>query len=138
MTDHASIPARFLDVDECWDRIRSQQVGRLVTVVAGRPDIFPVNYILDDDHIVIRTAEGSKLAGAIASAEVLFEIDHTDDERHAGWSVVVRGVAREPKSLEHVMHDQELDLRPWSNPAPKQRFIEVHPLEVSGRAVGGA
>lgn len=137
MTDVA-VPARHLDDVECWELVRSAEVGRLVTVVAGRADIFPVNYLVDDDHIVIRTAEGTKLAGAIASEEVLFEVDHTDDGRHAGWSVVIRGVAQEPRRLEDVMHDQELDLHPWSNPDPKRRFIEIRPTSLSGRAVGSA
>lgn len=137
MTDVA-VPARHLDDVECWELVRSAEVGRLVTVIAGRADIFPVNYLVDDDHIVIRTAEGNKLAGAIASHTVLFEVDHTDDDLRTGWSVVMRGVAREPRALEEVMHDQELALRPWSNPAPKQRFIEIRPIEISGRAVGGA
>ena len=131
-------PARHLDETECWELVRDGEVGRLVTVIAGRAGIFPVNYLVDDDHIVIRTAEGTKLAGAIASEEVLFEVDHTDDERHVGWSVVLRGVAQEPRRLEDVMHDQELDLHPWSDPDPKQRFIEIRPTDISGRAVGGA
>ena len=133
-----SVSARFMSVGECWDRVRTVPVGRLVTVVSGRADIFPVNFVVDSDRIVIRTAEGTKLAGAIASHTVLFEVDHTDDDLRTGWSVVMRGVAREPRALEEVMHDQELDLRPWSNPAPKQRFIEIRPIEISGRAVGGA
>ena len=35
-----------------------------MTVIAGRADIFPVNHLVDDDHIV--TAEGTKLAGGRA------------------------------------------------------------------------
>lgn len=129
---------RDFSPEESWQHLRSGTVGRLVTVVAGRPDIFPVNYVVDDGVVVIRTSEGTKLAGAISSAEVLFEVDATDDEHHTGWSVVVRGTAREPRRLEQVMHDEDLDLRPWARPAAKQRFIEISPAEISGRAVGEA
>jgi nitroimidazol reductase NimA-like FMN-containing flavoprotein (pyridoxamine 5'-phosphate oxidase superfamily) len=52
-------------------------------------DIFPVNYTVDGESIVFRTAEGSKLTEVTINDEVLFEVDEytaTD-----AWSVVVRG-----------------------------------------------
>jgi hypothetical protein len=34
-------------------------------VVAGRPEIFPVNYVVDGDEVMFRTDAGTKLAGAM-------------------------------------------------------------------------
>jgi len=38
------------------------------------PSVVPVNYLLDNDRIVIRTDAGSKLAAALRGAPVAFEV----------------------------------------------------------------
>src|SRR5690349_21808855 len=35
----------ILPVHECWDLLKSVALGRLVTCVDGRPEIFPVNFV---------------------------------------------------------------------------------------------
>ena len=45
---------------QCWDLLGANQIGRLAVVVAGRPDIFPVNYVVNEGEIYFRTGEGSK------------------------------------------------------------------------------
>jgi nitroimidazol reductase NimA-like FMN-containing flavoprotein (pyridoxamine 5'-phosphate oxidase superfamily) len=133
MTDTAPQPITDLPLTECWEHLRRGTIGRLAVINGNRPDVFPVNYVIDEDRIVIRTAEGAKLAAAIASGEVAFEIDEFDLTDHTGWSVVAHGLAQEPKALAAVMHDQELDLRPWAGREGKERFIEIVPTHVTGR-----
>ena len=135
MTD-APTGLRYLSVDECWDRLFTSQIGRLAVNNGNQPDIFPVNYVVDDDKIVVRTAEGTKLAAAISTGNVAFEIDGIDESEESGWSVVVHGVAQEPKTVEAVLHDHGLDLEPWARAGNKFRFIEIVPRRISGRAVG--
>jgi nitroimidazol reductase NimA-like FMN-containing flavoprotein (pyridoxamine 5'-phosphate oxidase superfamily) len=50
---------------ECLRLLATEEVGRLGVVVAGRPEIFPVNYVVDGDEVMFRTDAGTKLAGAM-------------------------------------------------------------------------
>jgi len=54
--------ATILPERECWDLLEGVTLGRLVTSVDGRPEIFPVNYVVQPRTILLRTAEGTKLA----------------------------------------------------------------------------
>ena len=121
-----------LDEAACWELLRAHTVGRLVVSVGSQPDIFPVNYTLDEQVIVVRTAEGTKLAAALMGQKVAFEIDHIDENRHLGWSVVIHGEARESRTLPAVMNDQALDLEPWAI-GHKPRYIHITPRKITGR-----
>ena len=125
-----------LSKDECWARLRAAEIGRLAVNNGHQPDIFPVNFLVDDDRIVIRTAEGTKLAAAIASGKVAFEIDDIDLEARRAWSVVVHGVTQEPRSTASVMRDEELSLHPLAGDEGKERFIEIVPTRITGRTIG--
>lgn len=121
----------YLSDEECFDRLASQELGRLVTSAAGILDIFPVNYVLDGREVVFRTAEGSKLTELTIHNEVLFEADdHTDAD---AWSVIVRGRARRLETSDEVRAADELPLRPWL-PTLKYNYVRVAPDSVSGRA----
>ncbi|MEM9464835.1 MAG: pyridoxamine 5'-phosphate oxidase family protein [Actinomycetota bacterium] len=136
MSDIDTHPLTELSTTECWDLLRQTTIGRLAVNNGNQPDVFPVNYVVDSDRVVIRTAEGAKLAAAIASGDVAFEIDEFDTASRSGWSVVLHGLAHEPKALAAVMHDQALDLRPWAGSEGKHRFIEIVPTRISGRRLG--
>src|ERR1700757_3996456 len=89
MTDE---PVTILSEDESWRRLGGVALGRLVTTFAGEPEIFPVNYVVQDRTVLFRTAEGTKLFSAVASSSVVFEAD--DHDVSQGWSVIVRGRAK--------------------------------------------
>jgi hypothetical protein len=118
--------------EQCWELLRGQQIGRLATVVGGSVDIFPVNYIVHEEQILFKTAEGSKLASIMAHHEVAFEIDGYKEDSNEAWSVVMSGMARV------LTHDDELDvaeslpLFPW-NVDPKHRYVAIEPTGISGR-----
>ncbi|MGB2812147.1 MAG: pyridoxamine 5'-phosphate oxidase family protein, partial [Mycobacterium sp.] len=85
-------PVRVLCDDEAWDLLSGVALGRLVTAGGGQVEIFPINFVAQDRSVLFRTAEGTKLFGAVMNDSVLFEADdHTDA---GGWSVIVRGTAR--------------------------------------------
>ncbi len=128
-------PLTDLSEETCWTRLRAGQVGRLVVAVGSQPDIFPVNYVVEYDEIIVRTAEGTKLAAAIMGGRVAFEIDEIDADHHTGWSVVVHGTAREADNLLDVMHDEEIDTSPWADGA-KLRVVHITPGHVTGRSIG--
>ena len=117
---------------QCWDLLAANQIGRLAVVVAGRPDIFPVNYVVNEGEIYFRTGEGMKLASVMAHREVAFEIDGYDEASNEAWSVVLNGMARVLNHDAEVEAAETLPLFPW-NLDPKHRFVAIEPTELSGR-----
>ena len=117
---------------ECWSLLETQSLGRLAVAIRNHPDIFPINYLIDDETVVFRTDPGIKLAAATAGESVAFEVDQYDPETVQGWSVVVTGVAREMKKLEDMMRVEDLPLEPAAA-GRKNRWVRIHPLSVTGR-----
>jgi nitroimidazol reductase NimA-like FMN-containing flavoprotein (pyridoxamine 5'-phosphate oxidase superfamily) len=119
-----------LSRDECLELLGSCPVGR---VAVHRPDaaplVIPVNFVLDDEVIVFRTAAGTKV-DALRIGPIGFQVDAIDPFRHTGWSVYVEGAAYEATHWE-VEH---LELRPWA-PGTKDRWIRLAPSHVSGRRI---
>jgi uncharacterized protein len=120
-----------LSAAESWALLRRAVVGRLALTIDGRPEIFPVNYMVDHGSVVFRTALGTKLAGAVGHW-VAFEVDGYDRSTVSAWSVVVKGTAREVQSMYDVLDAFELPLFPWHS-APKPHFVRIEPESISGR-----
>ncbi|MCA2229225.1 pyridoxamine 5'-phosphate oxidase family protein [Nonomuraea aurantiaca] len=76
--------------------LASVPLGRVVFTRHALPAIRPVNHIVADGQIVIRSSPGTILSAELAALEVVvaFEADDLDVEEQLGWSVVVTGVAR--------------------------------------------
>ena len=130
MTEHTD-PIETLTTEQSWERLATQELGRLVTHVGETIDIFPVNYVVDGDGILFRTAPGSKLFELTVNTDVLFEVDdHTDTD---AWSVIVRGHASALETDADVHRAEAAGLRPWI-PTLKRVYVRVEPVSVSGRA----
>jgi nitroimidazol reductase NimA-like FMN-containing flavoprotein (pyridoxamine 5'-phosphate oxidase superfamily) len=123
---------RSMPRQEVWDALRAGSVGRLAFVVDGWPVVLPVNYALDDQDIVFRTAPGAKLAAA-PSTRVAFEVDGVDALYEAGWSVLAFGIAEEVEGAE-AERLRSLPLKPWA-PGDRSHWIRVRVLEVTGRRI---
>ena len=122
---------RELSRDEAWELLDSEPFGRLAVVVSGVVDIFPVNYAVDREALLFRTAPGSKLFELTVNADVLFEVDdHTDT---AAWSVIVRGRAEALETDADIERAEAAGLRPWI-PTDKRVYVRIAPASVSGRA----
>ena len=118
-----------LPLDECWELLRAHAMGRLAFHLADEVHITPINYVVDKDTLLFRTAEGSKLLGVVMNADVAFEID--GENGHVVWSVVVRGTAKLlDEAAAHRADD--LPLRPWVG-SYKYNVVEVTPSAISGR-----
>lgn len=129
--DDIKNPVTVLDDAECWRRLGGQSVGRVVTRVGDVIDIYPVNYATDGEAVVLRTAEGNKLAELLISSEVLFEVDeHSDTE---AWSVIVRGKARRLETEAEIAEAEALPLKPLV-PTVKRNFVRIEAASVSGRS----
>lgn len=121
--------------DEAWRLVAGQEVGRLAFCVAGRPEIFPVNYRLAGHTVVVRTAPGLKLAGSVLGAGVAFEVDSLDAQARTGWSVVIHGQASEIMGTEARLEAEELVVRPWVEAQPRERYLRITPERITGRRI---
>ena len=123
-------PVTVLDESRCWDLLAGQEVGRLATAVHGMPEIFPVNFVVDGEGVVFRTAEGSKLVELVINEQVCFEVDGWND--NVGWSVVIKGSAAIVPNGEEQSRAEALPLRPWV-PTVKTNFVRITAAEITGR-----
>ncbi|WP_298750023.1 pyridoxamine 5'-phosphate oxidase family protein [uncultured Serinicoccus sp.] len=124
-------PTTTLSERQCWDLLASQEFGRLAYHLSDEVHIAPVNYAVDRDRLVFRTAEGSKLLGVVMDSDVAFEIDQVDDDAETAWSVVARGTAGVLEGQEAREVDN-LRLRPWVG-TEKFNVVAITITEVSGR-----
>jgi hypothetical protein len=131
MTSGAGEGIAVLDVQTCWQLVAGEEVGRLAVSVGQHPDIFPVNYAVDEETIVFRTAEGTKLSGLSVDSAVAFEVDAYDTEAGTAWSVVIKGHAAEIP-MQDLLDDLAFPLFSWTA-TPKPRFVRVVPDEITGR-----
>jgi nitroimidazol reductase NimA-like FMN-containing flavoprotein (pyridoxamine 5'-phosphate oxidase superfamily) len=86
---------RRLPRPECLRLMAEADIGRIVFTAGALPAIQPVNYLLADNEVIYRTANGAKLAAATRNSVVAFEVDEIDPETHTGWSVVAIGPCHE-------------------------------------------
>jgi nitroimidazol reductase NimA-like FMN-containing flavoprotein (pyridoxamine 5'-phosphate oxidase superfamily) len=131
--DTARTPMEAIPRDECLELLNRRDVGRIAVVVEGRPQIFPVNYVVRAGAIVFRTAPGTKLSHAPGSP-VAFEIDEYLPVAGVGWSVMVQGTARDVTAAEN---DFAWAMRPATvhplAPGEKPHKVAVDPVEITGR-----
>jgi nitroimidazol reductase NimA-like FMN-containing flavoprotein (pyridoxamine 5'-phosphate oxidase superfamily) len=126
-------PVTVLSEDESWWRLGGVALGRLVTTFAGEPEIFPVNYVVQDRTVLFRTAEGTKLFSAVAHSTVVFEAD--DHNVAEGWSVIVRGRARLLRTEAEIAKAEGAQLIPWTATL-KIHYVRITPSEITGRQFG--
>ncbi|QCQ16816.1 pyridoxamine 5'-phosphate oxidase family protein [Microbacterium sp. RG1] len=122
---------RVLDEEAMWRLLATQEVGRLVTRIGERIDVFPVGYALDGRSILFRTAPGTKLLELTARDEVLFEVDHHSTQD--AWSVVVRGTAAAVDRSDEIAALEALASAPWA-PTVKDVLVRITPSLTTGRA----
>jgi uncharacterized protein len=116
---------------ECWELLAGRSIGRLaVTAHNDLPFVAPVNYTVDGESVVFLSDFGTKF-DALQRHPVAFQVDSIDEHEHAGWTVLIQGIAHEmtPQEAEH------LSLESWAG--PKQRWLRVVPRNVSGRRLRG-
>jgi len=129
MTDTIS-PVLHLETAKAWDILAGQRLGRLAVASGTGVDIFPINYAVDGESIVFRTAEGSKLSSLKANNQVTFETDRWD--ALFGFSVVAKGRATPITSPDELRMVMKLKLRPWV-PTVKLTFVRILVDSISGR-----
>lgn len=123
-------PVSILPESQCWNLLSGAAIGRLITSVDGEPEVFPVNFVVQDRTLLFRTAEGTKLVSTAINHHVTFEVD--DHDENQGWSVIVKGFARILHGAEDLVIAQQAGLRPWTT-TEKEHFVRIRPLRITGR-----
>jgi nitroimidazol reductase NimA-like FMN-containing flavoprotein (pyridoxamine 5'-phosphate oxidase superfamily) len=130
------VSIEVLSGDECRQLLDTHEVGRLAVVIGGYPEVFPVNYTVVRDRVVMRTHPGAKIART-GFERVCFQVDELDASTRTGWSVLVKGVVHE---LDESLHlDQELGMsarriESWAGP-DKTHVLVITPVSVTGRRI---
>lgn len=125
-----------LTEDDCWNLIGQQSEAQPYFARAGwtgstGPVVIPVNYVVHERSVWIRTSAYSAMAEEVDESLLAVEMDDIDPQSHAGWSVMLRGRA-------HVFyHDEQAPeavrgLRTWAGGA-RPLWVHVAPDHVTGR-----
>nr|MDT0667205.1 pyridoxamine 5'-phosphate oxidase family protein [Micromonospora sp. DSM 115978] len=124
-----------LPFETCLRLIADVPVGRVAFHADGAILVLPVNHVLDGSAVAFRSTVGSKLSAALDQDTVTFEVDHYDPVTHAGWSVMVTGVAEAVVDDAAVDRLERTDLDPWVTQVERPHWIRVRADSVTGRAV---
>jgi len=126
-----------LDRAECLRLLATVPVGRLIFTVNALPVVRPMNFLLDDEQVVVRTAAGTVAARKAAGSIVAFEADQLDPATASGWSVTVTGPAQLITDPAAIIRFSSLPLVPWA-PGPRDQFLTISTELVEGQKVGSA
>ncbi|WP_371667258.1 pyridoxamine 5'-phosphate oxidase family protein [Streptomyces sp. NBC_00289] len=137
--DRSNVPETHrsaeLDGVEALRLLGSVSLGRIVFTRHALPTVRPVNHVLVDGDIVIRTHGDAALTRYTRQtggegAVVAYEADDIDPDTHLGWSVVVTGYARLVTDPDELARYRAL-LRPWVSERMDQA-VRISPDLITG------
>ena len=124
-----------LTATQCRELIAPGGVGRVLFVEEGRgPVAIPVNFRMDGDDVVFRTASGAVTAVGVLQPTVSFDVDHVDDALSEGWSVLLTGTASMITDPVELRHAASLGIEPWAG-GDRPSYVRLRPSQVTGRAI---
>lgn len=120
-----------LSAETCMSLLASVPVGRVVFTERALPAIRPVNHVVDDGNVIIRTDLGTAVGAAAGRGTVVaYEADVIDADTRTGWTVVVTGVAQVVTEPHDVARYLDL-LHPWVD-GERNHLIRIPPDLVTG------
>jgi nitroimidazol reductase NimA-like FMN-containing flavoprotein (pyridoxamine 5'-phosphate oxidase superfamily) len=122
---------------ESWQLLGSVSLGRIVFTRHAMPAIRPVNHLVDNQTIIIRSHLGSAITARAAEdgAVVCYEADELDPVRHTGWSVIATGMARLVRDPAAVTRYEQM-LEPWAA-GQMDYVIAIKPQIITGIRLAG-
>lgn len=123
-----------LSTETCWELLETTPVGRVVVMVEGAPEVYPVNFVVDGQSVAFRSAPGSKLRGLERFPTTCFEADVIDPDAHTGWSVMVKGRAVDVARSDERSRLTSMPLTLWTA-GVKDHWVRIRPTEVTGRRI---
>ena len=133
-TDRAGL--EILHLGDCFGLLGSVPLGRIGFLAGGEVVILPVNFLVDGQDVVFRTAAGSKLSAVEVGHYVGFEADSYDAETGTGWSVVVNGLAEIVESDEETARLDGMGLSSWGGASSGSGlWVRIRPTSITGRRI---
>ena len=120
-----------LTVEESWRLATDTQISRIGWTGPRGPVVLPVNHVVHEESLWIRTSAHSSMAEQVDESAVALLVDKLDPDTHVGWSVQFKGRA------EILYHEDQIpetvkSLQSW--PAgPRPLWVRLRPKEVTGR-----
>jgi len=125
---------RAVSAADCFDLLEPGGIGRVGFTADGWVTMLPVNFAVSGKAIIFRTAPDTLLA-LHAGARLSFEVDHFDEARREGWSVLVLGHAHRVTDEDEVKHLEDVTrLEPWA-PGARDVYVRIAPIQISGRHI---
>lgn len=107
------------------------EVGRVAWTDGDRVMVFPLNFALDGENILVRTPSATVLAAAKTSRVLTFQGDDFEPGLHTGWTVLVSGPAEEITDAAEMERVRGL-VTPWRDDGPF-RVLRIRVEQVTGR-----
>lgn len=138
--DDPAASMEVIDRQECLQLVGSLSVGRLAVSLTGEPPlVVPINFVLDGEVVVFRSAPGTKFEALSERPDAQrigrhpnasFQVDMIDPVHRTGWSVLIRGVAY-PAEADEVA---DVDLESWA-PGHQRHLVRLVPTSITGRRI---
>ncbi|MEX0428427.1 pyridoxamine 5'-phosphate oxidase family protein [Nocardioides sp. DS6] len=120
-----------LTVEESWKLAATSRLSRIGWNGPTGPVVIPVNHVISDGAVWIRTGAHSAMAEQVDESAIALLIDDLDPDTHLGWSVQFKGRAEicyhEDQVPEHVRTQ-----RTWPGGA-RPLWVRLTPADVNGR-----
>lgn len=120
-----------LSVEECWELAPTSGLARIGWTAPGGPVVIPVNHVVHDGTLWIRTSAHSSMAAQVDESPVAVLVDDIDAETHLGWSVQFRGRAAVLYREEQVPEEVRT-MRTWPT-GVRPLWIRLTADDVNGR-----
>ena len=118
---------------ECVDLLRAHRVGRLALTTPGGLRIYPVNYAVHGESLVVRTLPYGEVAQHAADAAVAFSVDDLDEDLRTGWTVLAVGTARRVEDPDAVAAiRREGNPEPWAS-GQRDLYLSLAWDQLTGR-----
>ncbi len=120
-----------LDRRTCLDLLAGVDVGRVAWPDGDRVMVFPLNFALDGDEVVVRTRSSELLAAAATHRVLTFQGDEFEPGVRSGWTVLLSGPAEEVTEPADVTRLQGI-VAPWRDDGPF-RILRIRSERITGR-----
>lgn len=117
-----------ISAEECRQLLEERRVARISWASADGLVILPVNYVVQDDVILMKVAPDSVMGELAQGRDVALEVEDVDEATANGWSVLVRGRSSAFAGDAAVLPE------PWA-PGNRTLLIAVAPHTLTGRTV---
>jgi uncharacterized protein len=135
-SEDRSVGLQELEPEECLRLLATVPVGRVGVTIDALPAVLPVNFLVTGGAVVFATVPGTKLDAATAGAVVAFEADsYGTADSPGGWSVLVRGIAREVTDAAEIESARALPFDSWAWDGAADRYVRIEPTVVTGRRI---